>query len=221
MLPRVMEQQQYCPEVELRLLAVHIQAVSLHYRFDGAEMKIRAKHGTLGVSSACDTAAVHVNRELAFRSGVPSLPVVANFDTSCVFLWQGDQDPSMGVLRVRLVRGSRNGRVVAKAMLPLYGDAVGQQEFDLQLMGSPGPFAVGPWPEVVGHVAIATEIYKMSKGDLRQQLERLHAQRRQGAFVLAEVPVTLGEVKDPSEESEQEEEEEEDDVVMLGLPVGR
>jgi len=127
----------------------------------------------------------------------------------------------MGILRVRLVRGSRSGRVVAKAMVPLYGDAVGQQGFDLQLTGLPGLFGVGPWPEVVGHVGISTKVYKMSKGDLRQHLERLHAQRRQGAFVLAEVPVTLGEVKDPSEESEQEEEEEDEDMVVLGLPVGR
>jgi hypothetical protein len=216
MLPRVMEQQQYRPEAELRLLAVHIQAVSLHSRFEGAEMKIRAKHGALGVSSACDTAAVRVSRELAFRSRVPSLPVVANFDTSCLFLWQGGHDPSLadssGTLRIRLVESSRNGRVIAKTMVPLSVDAVGQQELDLQLMGSLGPFAAGPCPEVVGHVSIATEIYKMSKGDLHQHLERLHAQRRQGAFVLAEVPVTLGEVKDRSEESEP-------DTVITGLPV--
>lgn len=218
MLPRVMEQQQYSPEAELRLLAVHIQAVSLHSRFEGAKMKIRAKHGSLGVSSACDTAAVRVSRELAFRSRVPSLPVVANFDTSCLFLWQGGHDPSSGILRIRLVKGSHNGRVVASTMVPLSVDAVGQQELDLQLMGSLGPFAVGPLQEIVGHVSVATEIYKMSKGDLHQHLERLQAQRRQGAFVLAEVPVTLGEVKDQSEESESGEDE---DMVVLGLPVGR
>ncbi|CAK0838984.1 unnamed protein product, partial [Prorocentrum cordatum] len=221
MLPRALEQQQCPPEAELRLLVVHIRAASLPPTFDGAEVKIRAKHGAVGVSSACDTAAVRVHRELAFRSRVPSRPVVAHFDTSFVFLWQGDQDPSLGILRIRLVRGSHGGRVVAKATVPLYGDAVGQQEFDLQLTGSPGLFAVEAWQEVVGHVDVATEIYKMSKGDLRQHLERLHAQRRQGAFVLAEVPVTHGEVKDPSRESEQEEDEEDQDAVMMGLPVGR
>lgn len=207
MLPRVMDQQQCGPEAELRLLVVYIRAASLLSRFDRDAMKIRVKHGLPRISSSCETAAVLFDLESIFRS-TPRFPLIADFDTSCVFLWQGDPSSS---LRIQLVTASRKDRVIAKATLPL-GDVVGLQEFDLPLAGLPGRLASSK--EVVGHVSIAAEIRNMSKGDLLQHLERHHAQRRQGAFVLAEVPVTLGEVKGPREESEQEE-----DLVMLGLPI--
>ncbi|CAK0867678.1 unnamed protein product [Prorocentrum cordatum] len=193
MLPCVMEQQDCDPEVQLRLLVVHVRAASLLSRFDHEVMKIRLKHGQPRVSSACETVAVLFDRELVFRC-MPKFPLVADFDTFCVFLWQGSS------LRIRLVAVSGKDRVIAKAVVPL-GDAVGLQEFDLQLAGLPG--LLTPSEEVVGHVSVATEIHNMSRRDLLQHLQRLHAQRRQGAFVLAEVP--LGEIYGPCEEAEQEE----------------
>jgi hypothetical protein len=208
MLPRVMEQQQCRPEAELRLLVVHIRTASLHYRFDRDVLKLRVKHGLPRVSSSCETAAVLFDREPVFRSVPPKFPLVADFDTSCVFLWQGDPG---SLLRIQLVTASRKDRVIAKATLPL-GDEVGLQEFDLPLAGLPG--GSRSYEEVVGHVSVAAEIRKMSKGDLLQHLEHHHAHRRQGAFVLAEEPVALGEIKGPREESDQEE-----DLVMLGLPI--
>jgi hypothetical protein len=208
MLPHVMEQKDRS-EAKLLLLVVHIRSVSLLSRFEGEEMKVRVKHGGPRVSAACDTAAVRFDRELAFRSRTQSWPVAADFDTSCVFLWQGDPTPE---LRIRLVGGSRKGRAVAKAIVPLGEDAVGLQEFSVQLIGLPGLFA--PSAETVGRASIAAEVRCMSKGDLQRHLERLHAQRRQGAFVLAEVPVALGDVKDLCEESEQEV-----DMVVQGLPL--
>lgn len=210
MLPRVMEQQQYGPEAELRLLFVHIRAASLLSSIDRDAMKIRVKHGRPRISSSCETVAVPFHRESVFRS-TPRFPLTADFDTSCVFLLQGDPGSS---LRVQLVTASRRGRVIAEATLPL--GIVGIQESDLPLAGLSGRFASSQ--EVVGHVSIAVEIRKMSKGDLLQHLERHHAQRRQGAFVLAEVPVTLGEIKGPLEEDSEQEEEE--DLVMLGQPIG-
>lgn len=211
MLPHVMEQKDGS-EAKLLLLVVHIRSVSLPSRFEGEEMKVRVKHGGPRVSAACDTAAVRFDRELAFRSRTQSWPVAADFDTSCVFLWQGWQGDVAPELRIRLVGGSRKGRAVAKAMVPLREDAVGIQEFNVQLIGLPGLFA--PSAETVGHAGIAAEIRCMSKGDLQWHLERLHAQRRQGAFVLAEVPVALGETRGPCEESEQEV-----DLVVQGLPL--
>jgi len=199
-----MEQQQCSPEAELRLLVVHIRTASLLYQFDRDVLKVRVKHGRKGVSSSCETAAVLFDREPVFRSVPPKFPLVADFDTSCVFLWQGDPG---SLLRIQLVTASRKDRVIAKATLPL-GDVAGPQAFDLPLAGLPDE-------RMVGHVSVATEICKMSRGALLQHLEHHHAHRRQGAFVLAEVPVRLGEIKAPLEESQQEE-----DMIMLGLPIG-
>jgi hypothetical protein len=213
MLPCVMEQQHDRPAEELQLLVVHIRGASFLSTFDRGEMKIRVKHGQQRVSSSCETAAVLFDREPVFRS-TPKFSLVADFDTTCMFLWQGDPSSS---LRVQLVTASRKGRVIAKAALPMR-DEVGLQEFDLQLAGLTGRFMSSKG--VVGHVSIATEILRMSRGDVLRLLERHRAPRRQGGFVLAEAPVTLGEIEGPREESEPEEESErEQDLVMLGLPT--
>jgi len=211
MLPRVMEQSQYESAMELKLLVVHIRTVSLSSKFDGRDMKIRVKHGDLGVSSVCDTAAVRFYREPAFRSRLPSLPAVVDFDTSCVFLWQGIQSSP---LRLRLVSGSGRGRADGAATVLLHGDARGLQEFDLQLSRASvwGPSAEPQSVEILGRVGLATEICRMSKGDLQGHLARLQAQKRQGAFVLAEMPVAVGKVQGFSAEVD-------DDEVLPGLPV--
>jgi hypothetical protein len=130
-----------------------------------------------------------------------------DFDTSFVFLWQGTPSPS---LRIRLVSGSGRGRAVGGASVPLDGVAAGLREFDVQLKGLPNVFAPQS-VETIGQVGVATEIYTMAKGDLQQHLERLHAHRRQGAFVLAEVPVAVGKVQSVPDEV--------DDDVVQGLSV--
>jgi len=202
MLPRVMEQCQYESTVELQLLVVHIRTVSLSSRFGDKEMKVRVKHGDMGVSSVCDTAAVRFSREPAFRSRLPSRPfgfsresAVADFDTSCVFLCQGIPSSS---LRIRLVSGSGRGRAVGGASVLLHGDAKGLQEFDVQLSGLPGVLAPRS-VEALGRVSVATEIRKMSRGDLQRHLECLHAQEPQGSSVLAEAPAAVGRVRSDSE----------------------
>jgi len=207
MLPRVMEQSRHESTEELQLLVVHIRTVSLTSRFDDKEMRVRVKHGDVGISSACDTAAVRFSRQPAFRSHLPGLSAVVDFDTSFVFLWQGTPSPS---LRIRLVSGSGRGRAVGGASVPLDGVAAGLREFDVQLKGLPNVFAPQS-VETIGQVGVATEIYTMAKGDLQQHLERLHAHRRQGAFVLAEVPVAVGKVQSVPDEV--------DDDVVQGLSV--
>ena len=192
MLPRVIEDSHHASAEELQLLVVHIRTVSLTSRFDDKEMKVRVKHGDVGVSSACDTAAVRFSRQPAFRSNLPGLSAVVDFDTSFVFLWQGASSPS---LRIRLVSGSGRGRVVGGATVPLDGGAAGLREFDVQLKGLPNFFAPQPVEETIGQVSVAAEICRMARGDLQQHLERLHAHRRQGAFVLDEVPVAVGKVQ--------------------------
>jgi hypothetical protein len=192
MLPRVIGESHHESTEELQLLVVHIRTVSLTSRFDDKEMKVRVKHGDVGVSSACDTAAVRFSRQPHFRSNLPGLSAVVDFDASFVFLWQDTPSPS---LRIRLVSASGRGRVVGGATVPLDGGAAGLREFDVQLKGLPNFFAPQPVEETIGQVSVAAEICRMARGDLQQHLERLHAHRRQGAFVLSEVPVAVGKVQ--------------------------
>eukprot|EP00440_Ansanella_granifera_P072791 gb/GFBE01078993.1/.p1 GENE.gb/GFBE01078993.1/~~gb/GFBE01078993.1/.p1 ORF type:complete len:285 (+),score=42.13 gb/GFBE01078993.1/:1-855(+) len=208
-LPEMMDAPSVDDEAPVQVLAVHVRHARLARRLYRERLKIRVKYGDPGISIHCDTgevtamppppspAAQYVPR-LPDESEQPYENLTADFGTSCLFLGQRN---GQNRIRLRLMKMGMIGRTVAKAELriPALIQCSPWQEFEVPLMGPAA--SLESEGEVLGHLDLALETRVMAKGELRQYLKELGAEKTQEGFLMDIMPLAEGEVSDDVEDA--------------------
>jgi len=218
-LPEMMDADSVTDEAPVEVLAVHVRGARLSRYLHGEKLKVRVKYGDPGLSIHCDTsedtalppppspASKFVPRLPHYDSEQDEKSLTADFGTTCLFLGQRS---GQNRLRFRIMRSSFLGRTLAKAELRI--PALAQlrhhefagHDFQLELRGPSQQNQPQEQGEVIGILDVALETRVMPKGELRDYLKLLGAEKAHEGFLMDIHPVAEGEVSEETEDTEED-----------------
>eukprot|EP00415_Alexandrium_ostenfeldii_P003297 UN3297 len=141
-----------------RIVVVQLRSAQLASHFAGEQLQAVVKYGQRGRSSACETSTVECERRGAARSDILPLPITAEFDSACIFLWDAKSDP---LVRLTLLRTGR-------------GDEVASGEFTVRLFGTEHEMILrtgcGMWRAPVGQISLRVESRMLPMSEIRRGL---------------------------------------------------
>mmetsp|Transcript_88781 Transcript_88781/g.276008 ORF Transcript_88781/g.276008 Transcript_88781/m.276008 type:complete len:223 (+) Transcript_88781:95-763(+) len=120
-----------------RIVVVRLRRARLAARLAGGRLRAVVKYGGRGRAVACETGAAACGR--CDDADKDALPVAADLDSACVFLWDPSSDP---LVRLQLVRTGISDEVVATAefVIRFFGS---DRELELRAGSEPGRPPVG------------------------------------------------------------------------------